>query len=103
MADSTAISNGTIVPMVVTSSDHPLPDSVFGDSTVTPLAASSLDIVAPSLDVVDPSSVVVRSRIAGVLRDGCGVVDFAWQKAAGLVDDGWTTVKGKKGQALHSF
>ena len=32
----------------------------------------------------------------GVLGDGCGVVDFSWQKAAGLVEDGWTTVKGKK-------
>ena len=94
--ESTVISNGKIVPTVVTSSDHPLPNSISGDLTIAPPVASSLDIFAPSLDVVDPSFVVVRSLTAGVLGDGCGVPEFAWLKATSLVEDGWTTVKGKK-------
>ena len=50
--------------------------------------------MAPSQVVDVPVAVSsLASEISGI---GSGVADLRWQKAAGLVEDGWTTVKGKK-------
>ena len=49
--------------------------------------------VSSSLDVDFP--VVASSLVLGI-SGGSGVADLQWQKAIGLVEDGWTVVKGKK-------
>ena len=64
--------------------------------------------VAPSQVAVVP--VVVSSLVSGISGIGSSVDDLQWHKAIGLVEDGWTTVKGKKinpsttsfDMALHS-
>ena len=49
--------------------------------------------VAPSqfVDVL----IAVSSLVLGISGIGSSVADLRWQKAASLVEDGWTTVKGK--------
>ena len=44
-----------------------------------------------------PSSLVFVPVVASSLDSGISG-GFQWQKAASLVEDGWTIVKGKKGQ-----
>ena len=46
----------------------------------------------PSLVFVVTSS----SLASGVSDSGCDGANLHWQKAASLVEDGWTIVKGKK-------
>ena len=56
---------------------------------------SRLDLpVAPS-QVVDVP-VVVSSLVSVLSEIGSGVANLWWQKVVGLVEDGWTIVKGKK-------
>ncbi len=63
---------------------------------VVPLVAPSQDVVGLSLVSAITSSARVSSLALRVLGAGCGVANFEWQKAIGLVEDGWTTVNEKK-------
>ena len=49
-------------------------------------------VTVPSL----VSAVTSSSLASGVSGFGCDGADLHWQKAASLVEDGWTTVKVKK-------
>lgn len=102
VATPVADSSGVVAtPLVVPSSVPPpltsmvetspiLPPSIFVPDDVTSLAVSSLCVAAISATFQCPL------RATRVLGDGCDSDDFAWQKAASLVEDGWTTIKGKK-------
>ena len=112
VAGTTTILDDTpTAPSLVTSSVLRLFDS--GSGAEIHLVAQSLDVATLSFDVVFPASVMISSQpICGGADhglDGCGDEVFAWQKTAGFVEDGWTTVKGKKvkpstpfDMALHS-
>ena len=41
-------------------------------------------------------SVGTSSLVGRDLGDACGLDNFAWQKATGMVEDGWTKLKRKK-------
>ena len=59
----------------------------------TSISSGSVLLVSSSLDVVIP---IAASSLVSGISGGSGVADLRWQKAAGLVEDGWTIVKGKK-------
>ena len=44
---------------------------------------------------VNATPIAASSLVSGI-SGGSGVADLRWQKVAGLVEDGWTIVKGKK-------
>ena len=62
-------------------------------------------MVSPTSSISAGSAIPVSSSLSAVPvaassldsgSGGSGVAGFPWQKAASLVEDGWTVVKGKK-------
>lgn len=99
VADYVVVSNDSNdAPTVVTNTVVPPSVVVVVDPIVAPLTALSQEgAIVPSTAVVPSrSDGGVSSPTARVLEVGCDVVDLAWQKAARKVEDGWTTIKGKK-------
>ena len=80
-----------------------LKDPLLAPSIVAASLSSGASIEVPSMvplwgaSVSSLVSVVTSSPLAsGVSSSSCDGADLHWQKAASLVEDGWTTVKGKK-------
>ena len=69
--------------------------SVNGNMVMPSTSVSSGSVlpVSSSLDAVIP--VASSSLVSGIFGGSC-VANLQWQKATGLVEDGWTVVKGKK-------
>ena len=82
-----------VAPLVVISTVEDalaLPPSISAPNDGTSPTVLSLSVAE------GPATFQCPSRVVGVLGDGYDADDFAWQKAASLVEDGWTTVKKKK-------
>ena len=58
-----------------------------------PVSSGSTLPVSSSLDAYFP---VTASSLVSRISGGSDVADCRWQKVAGLVEEGWTIVKGKK-------
>ena len=92
------------VDFVVAPHDLNVSPTVVANIVVSPSNVAIYDSIdAPHVTLAPEGAVVTLSCSGGTsslaeraLGDVCGLDDFSWQKAAGMVEDGWTKVKEKK-------
>lgn len=83
-----------------------VPSGDVTNRTVVGVPGPDASLVVSGSDVVLTAGVVqslVQASPGSVRGNGSDVDSMAWQKAASLVEDGWTTVKGKKCKSSTPF
>ena len=109
LAPSMVVASSLIPATNSTAVVFPLASGIFGSATtLVGVGRSSVkgNLVMPSISVPSGSALPVSSSLDADfhvaasslvlgISGGSDVADFWWQKAAGLVEEGWTVVKGK--------